>query len=167
MKAFMTNGTLDVLKSIAKKHPDIDFYCMNSDTSSLAYYEDKVKNVFSTGRAYEVLITKGNIQEEGYIVMNNIPVTDEGQPIFEDRFKQRQDEVDSMPGFQAFRLLRPLEGNTYVVFTQWASEQDFTNWKNSDQFKESHKGQATKPPAYFADRPFITSYHMIDQEEEA
>src|SRR5690625_4718669 len=95
MKAFMTNGTLDVLKSIAKKHPDIDFYYMNSDTSSLAYYEDKARNVFSSGRAYEVLITKGEIQEEGYIVMNNIPVTDEGQPIFEDRFKQRQDEVRS------------------------------------------------------------------------
>src|SRR5690625_6991963 len=147
MKAFMTNGTLDVLKSIAKIYQDIYFNYMNSDTISLAYNEDKARNVFSSGRAYEVLITKGEIQEEGYIVMNNIPVTDEGQPIFEDRFKQRQDEVDAMPGFQAFRLLRPLEGNTYVVFTQWASEQDFTNWKNSDQFKESHKGQATKPPA--------------------
>src|SRR5699024_11640956 len=127
---------------------------------------DKARNVFSSGRAYEVLITKGKIQEEGYIVMNNIPVTDEGQPIFEDRFKQRQDEVDAMPGFQAFRLLRPLEGNTYVVFTQWASEQDFTNWKNYDQFKESQKGQATKPPTYFADSHFITSYHMIYQDEE-
>src|SRR5699024_10003683 len=104
---------------------------------------------------------------EGYIVMNNIPVTDDGQQIFEDRFKQQQDEVVSMPGFQAFRLLRPLEGNTYVVFTQWASEQDITNCKNSDQYKESHKVQATKLPVYFAERPFITSYHMIDQEEEA
>src|SRR5690625_6034402 len=83
MKAFMTNGTLDVLKSIAKKHPDIDFYYMNSDTSSLAYYEDKAKNIFSSGRGYEVLITKGKIREEGYIVMNNIPVTDEGQPILD------------------------------------------------------------------------------------
>src|SRR5690625_2547915 len=162
MKAFMTNGTLDVLKSIAKKHPDIDFYYMNSDTSSLAYYEDKARNVFSSGRAYEVLISKGEIQQEGFIVMNNIPVTDEGQPIFEDRFKQRQNDVDSMPGCQAFRLLRPTEGNTYVVFTQWAREQDFKNWKSSDQFTKSHKGQHTKPPAYFADRPFISSYHMID-----
>src|SRR5690625_1530485 len=103
MKAFMINETLDVLKSIAKKHQDIDFYYMNSDIISLAYYEDKERNVLSSGRAYEELITKGEIQEEGYIVMNNIPVTDEGQPIFEDRFKQRQDEVDAMPGVQAFR----------------------------------------------------------------
>src|SRR5690625_6116957 len=118
MKAFMTNGTLDVLKSIAKKHPDIDFYYMNSDTSSLAYYENKAKNIFSSGRGYEVLIIKGKIRVEGYIVMNNIPVTDEGQPIFEDRFIQRQDEVDSMAGCHAFRLLRPFVCNNYVVFSQ-------------------------------------------------
>src|SRR5690625_4257351 len=136
MKAFMTNGTLDVLKSIAKKHPDIDFYYMNSDTSSLAYYEDKARNVFSSGRAYEVLITKGEIQEEGYIVMNNIPVTDEGQPIFEDRFKQRQDEVDAMPGFKAFSLLSPLDGITYVVFIQLTYEKDFTILNNSIQFTD-------------------------------
>lgn len=161
----MTIGTLDLLKSIDKKHPETDFYYMNSATSTMAYYEGEGKTIFASGREYEVLITKGQIKEEGFIVMNNIPVTDEGQPVFEDRFKQRQNEVDSMPGFQAFRLLRPTTGNTYVVFTQWASEQDFKAWKNSEQFTKAHKGQGTKPPAYFADRPFITSYHMIDPEE--
>lgn len=165
MKAFMTNGTLALLKNIAAKNPDLDFYYMSSSTSTLAYYESTGKDVFSTGRDYEVLISKGDIVQEGFIVMNNIPVTDEGKPVFEDRFRQRQNEVDAMPGFQAFRLLRPLKGNTYVVFTAWKTEQDYNNWKNSDQFKKAHQGAGTKPPAYFAERPFLTHYHMIDPED--
>ncbi len=95
--------------------------------------------------------------------MNNIPVADEGKATFEDKFKQRQQSVENMKGFQAFRLLRPNKGNTYVVMTQWASEDDYENWKNSDQFKQAHKdGADTKPPAYFLDQPFVTNYHMIE-----
>src|SRR5699024_6418806 len=144
MQAFMTNGTLELLQSIAEKNPDITFYFMNRDTTTLAYYESNEKNIFASGRAYEVLLSKGNIVQDGFVVMNNIPVTEEGRPVFEDRFRQRQNEVDTMPGFQAFRLLRPVKGNTYVVFTQWASEQDFNNWKNAEQFKKAHKGPNTK-----------------------
>lgn len=161
----MTNGTLQLLQGIAEENPHNKFYFMNNDTSTLMYYESEDENVFTSGRAYDVLLSKGNIVQGGFVVMNNIPVTEEGRPVFEHRFRKRQNEVDSMPGFQAFRLLRPADGNTYVVFTQWVSEQDFNNWKNSKQFKHAHKGSGTKPPAYFADRPFIMKYHMIDPDE--
>ncbi|MFD1037680.1 antibiotic biosynthesis monooxygenase family protein [Virgibacillus byunsanensis] len=165
MNAFMTNGTLDFLQKLNDKYPTIDFFLMNSGTSTLAYYEDHKKKVFSAGRAYEVLSQSGTLQEKGYVVMNNIPVTDDGKAMFESKFKQREKEVDGMPGFQAFRLLRPKKGNTYVVLTQWRTEGDFDNWKNSKKFKETHKNQDTKPPAYFADRPFVTSYHMFDPDK--
>ncbi|MEC5423680.1 antibiotic biosynthesis monooxygenase [Virgibacillus sp. C22-A2] len=165
MKAYMTNGTVDFLKKLDDQHPAVNFHLMSSNAGGLAYYEDHKKNIFSSGRAYEVLIQKGAIQTEGYVVMNNIPVTDDGRAAFEDRFKQRQNDVDMMPGFQAVRFLKPDKGNTYVVVTQWASAQDFENWKNSEEFKKSHQGQGTKPPAYFADRPFITTYHMLNREE--
>ncbi|PAV29280.1 antibiotic biosynthesis monooxygenase [Virgibacillus profundi] len=165
MKAYMTNGTVDFLEKLDEKYTDINFHLMTSNSGALAYYENDEKNVFSSGRAYEIIIRKGTIQEVGYVIMNNIPVTGDGRVPFEDRFKQRQNEVDMMPGFQAFRLLKPLKGNTYVVFTQWASVADFENWKNSDQFKKSHKGQTTKPPAYAADKPFITEYHMLNKDD--
>ena len=165
MKAFMTNGTAEFLKKLRDKHSDIDFYLMTSPSGSLAYYEGDHKNVFSAGREYEALIQTGELHEEGYVVMNNIPVTDDGRAPFEDRFKNRKNAVDNMPGFQAFRFLRPKKGNTYVVLTQWRSVSDFENWKESEQFKKAHKDQAAKPPAYFADRPFITAYQMLEEEE--
>ncbi|WP_449354101.1 antibiotic biosynthesis monooxygenase family protein [Virgibacillus natechei] len=165
MKAYMTIGTTDFLQKIAAKHQDIHFHLMNSNEGSLAYYEDESKNIFSSGKGYEIVIQNGHIEEEGYVVMNNIPVTEDGGSSFEERFKNRQNATDKMPGFQAFRFLRPLKGNTYVVLTQWRSEEDFENWKNSDAFKKAHQGQGTKPPAYFPDKPFITTYHMHDSEK--
>lgn len=165
MKAFMTTGTLNFIGKLADTHPNIHFHIMSSGTSTLAYYEGNGKGVFAAGRAYNILITKGEILTEGHVVMNNIPVMDEGKPVFEDRFKQRQNDVNSMPGFRAFRLLKPIKGDTYVVFTQWETEQDFLNWKNSEQFNKSHKDQISKPPAYFVDRPFVTSYSMVKKEK--
>ncbi|MFC2949974.1 antibiotic biosynthesis monooxygenase family protein [Virgibacillus sediminis] len=165
MKAYMTLGTRDFLEKLVDKHPDLGLYLMGQGTGTLAYYENQNKNVFSAGNEYEIISENGEIEDEGYVVMNNIPVLEDSRDSFEQRFKQRQHGVDSMPGFQAFRFLRPLTGKTYVVMTQWRSKEDFENWKNSDQFKEAHKSQDSKPPAYFADRPFITSYHMKKDEE--
>ncbi|ASN06571.1 antibiotic biosynthesis monooxygenase family protein [Virgibacillus necropolis] len=165
MEAYMTNGTLEFIKKLIDKHPGIDFYLMNSGGNALAYYENNNENVFESGRAYDVLLNNGTIQEKGFVVMNNITVTEDGRTVFEDRFKQRSSTIDSSPGFQAFRLLRPQSGNKYVVLTQWASVEDFNNWKNSDAFKKQHQnGGETKPPAYFADKPYITSYNMVEPE---
>ncbi|WP_404451682.1 antibiotic biosynthesis monooxygenase [Virgibacillus necropolis] len=164
MEAYMTNGTLEFIKKIIDDHPKIDFHLMNSGGNALAYYENNQKNIFESGRAYEVLLNDGAIQNKGFVVMNNITVTEDGRDAFEDRFKQRSSKLDSSPGFQAFRLLRPQTGNKYVVLTQWASIEDYDNWKNSDAFKKQHQhsGGETKPPAYFADKPYITSYNMVE-----
>lgn len=166
MKAYMTNGTYRFLKDLSKKHSTIDFYFMNSASGSLAYYEGSGKSIFASGRDYDIILKSGALLEEGYVVMNNIPVTEEGMPVFENHFKERQGNVDNMPGFQALRLLRPTSGNVYVVLTQWATKQDFERWKNSDDFAKAHKDQVVKPPAYFANKPFVTSYTMITEDEE-
>ncbi|GAA0596355.1 hypothetical protein GCM10009001_10560 [Virgibacillus siamensis] len=166
MNAFMTKGTFDFLKKLKDKHPDLELFYMNGEGSTLVYYEsDKKKSIFASGRDFEAILQKGQIKKKGYVVMNNIPVTEEGTAVFEENFRNRQQHVDSFAGFQAFRLLRPQKGNQYVVLTQWASKEDFEDWKNSDQFKNAHKDGNVKQPAYFADRPFVTSYRMIDPDE--
>ncbi|HLQ71299.1 MAG TPA: antibiotic biosynthesis monooxygenase [Bacillota bacterium] len=164
MKAFMTNGTIDFLQKLNLNYPDISFSLMSNSAGALAYYEGNKKNIFSAGRVYDIIATIGEIGEEGYVVMNNIPITDEGKPIFEDAFKKQQQVVESMPGFKAFRLLKPTKGNTYVVFTQWESEIYFNHWKDSDEFKQAHADQATMSPAYFAERPFINKYYMVIED---
>ncbi|WP_430787783.1 antibiotic biosynthesis monooxygenase family protein [Virgibacillus flavescens] len=166
MDAYMTNGTLEFIKKLVAKHPQIDFHLMSSGNGTLAYYENNSENVFASGRGFEVIMDNGKIEEKGFVVMNNITVTDDGRTVFEDRFKQRNASVDSSPGFQAFRLLRPKSGNTYIVLTQWATVEDFDNWKKSDAFKKQHPNGVgdTKPPAFFADKPFLTMYNMVNPD---
>lgn len=164
MKAFMTGGTLDFLMKLAEKHKQHDFYLMKNSFSTLSYYESNGKSVFGAGREYTILFESGTILEEGYVVMNNIPLTEEGKPVFIDRFRKQQNNMTTVPGSQAFRLLEPVKGNTYVIFTQWASKKHFETWEASDEFVQSlHK--EIKPPAYFAKRPFVTTYQMVDEED--
>jgi len=161
MHCYMTSGTGSYLEALAGKHPELQFRLMTAGDQALLYYENAEQNIFESGRAYEAIISVGNLETSGYSVMNHIPVLEEGQAIFEDRFKQRRQKIESAPGFQAFRLLRPDEGHTYIAFTQWQSKEAFTDWKNSSDFQQAHANRA-KPPAYYADRPFATSYQMVD-----
>ena len=40
------------------------------------------------------LVLQELLQEDGYFVFNNIPVTDEGRPVFEHRFQMRAESID-------------------------------------------------------------------------
>ncbi|WP_339228824.1 antibiotic biosynthesis monooxygenase [Oceanobacillus sp. FSL K6-2867] len=166
MKAFMTNGTIEFLLKLQKTNPELNLHLMYNSEGGIAYYENHDKKLFQSGREYEILIQTGEILAEGFVVMNNIPVSDESKPGFEYRFKQRNNSVEGMPGFQAFRLLRPTKSNTYVVFTQWKSAEDFENWKESKEFKEAHKKQDAKKPANFLEQPFLTICNMYNENDQ-
>ncbi|MFD1017774.1 antibiotic biosynthesis monooxygenase family protein [Thalassobacillus hwangdonensis] len=167
MKVSMTNGTLNYLAKLENKHPEATIFLMQSEDKTLAYTEGEAQ-VFEEGRDYEVVDAVGDVKKDGFVVMNNIPVRDEGRPVFEDRFKNRAGGVEKMDGFQAIRILRPVSGNTYIVFTQWRNEQSFENWKNSQSFENAHKNsgpQHKEKPSFIDGNAYITKYHMIDIKE--
>ena len=165
MKAFMTTGTLNFLEKIADKHDNYSFFLMVGPSNTLAYYEGNKKNVFAAGRAYDILTQHGNILDEGYVVMNHIPVTSEGMPIFENHLKKREAHVSALHGLHAFRLLKPTKGYTYIILTQWQSADHYEAWRETEDFQEILGYQAMKQPAYFAARPYGTSYHMYIEDE--
>jgi len=165
MKAFMTIGTLSFLQQLTKKHPSTNIYLMNhtEENSSLAYYEGIGKNIFTAGKTYDILLTTKELRESGFVIMHNIPITKENQPIFEERMEKALNTIEKIPGFYAGRLLKHIKKHHYVVLTQWASLHDFDRWKTSDTFI----ALSTKhmQPAYFASRAFTTSYIMYDENE--
>jgi heme-degrading monooxygenase HmoA len=56
-------------------------------------------------------------------------------------------EVSSSPGFEAFELLRPTdEKETYLVYTRWASEDDFQAWVASPAFAHGHRAHGEQGP---------------------
>lgn len=166
MNAFMTSGTIEFLEKLEEKHADLHIRLMINNSRAIAYYEHENKKIFQSGREYEILTKIGHVFTTGYVAMNNIPVREESERIFENLFKDRIRAAENMPGFQAVRLLKPKRGNVYIIFSQWDSKANYENWKASPEFASDLVQSMVKPPDYFEERPFLNTYHMYIEEDE-
>ena len=86
------------------------------------------------------------------VKINAIDVPEGRGPQLEERFAARASEVEQMPGFEHFELLRPVAGETrYFVYTRWESEEHFRGWVESPGFRQGHakarEADAGGPPS--------------------
>jgi heme-degrading monooxygenase HmoA len=73
------------------------------------------------------------------VKINAIAVPEGAGPELEQRFAARARSVETMPGFEEFQLLRPVEGeDRYFVYTRWDSEESFQGWVQSQAFAHGH-----------------------------
>src|SRR5690625_7085312 len=87
MYAHMTTGTLSFLQKIVSKHALSNYFFMQQGLNTSIYYEsNRKKTIFSSGRSYDILFSKGEFIDKGYITLDNIPVTDDSVKILEDQF---------------------------------------------------------------------------------
>ncbi|CEG23484.1 Heme-degrading monooxygenase HmoB [Planococcus massiliensis] len=169
MNLFMTTGTYEFMKKMREKHPQETMVLMQGENTTLLLHETEGKTIFQTPRRYEVVDGTGTFKEKGFFVMNHIPVTDEGRPIFEHRFKNRAGAVENEPGYVAFRVLRPVDSDTYVVLTEWESPAFYEKWKESQAFSKAHETQADAPAEkrqhIFSGSSYITMYKAKPEEK--
>lgn len=169
MYTYITTGTYYFLKKIEEKHPDECMLIMQNAETALAWHETDGATVFQSPRKYEVIQSSGQLQKEGFVACNNIPVREEGRPVFEYNFTERMKKVESFPGFLAFRLLRPLSSDTYIIMTMWKDEEAYNDWKQSPAFFESHAKsiQPSKSTSVFSGPSYVSLFVMDDESEEA
>jgi heme oxygenase (mycobilin-producing) len=86
------------------------------------------------------------VRRVSFVVINAVTVSDESRDEFEERFARRAGTVSEAAGFEAFELLKPLGDGRYLVYTRWATEDDFLAWMRSGQFSEAHARHAERPP---------------------
>ncbi len=164
MFIYLTSGTADFMENLRKKYVSKEqMIVLHGSGNSVLLHETEGKTVFATPRKYEVIDSVNTIEQKGYFVLNNIPVADEGRPVFEKRFLSRSGAIEKEPGFLAYRLLRPLASDTYIVLTQWTGPGSFEAWKNSKAFKEAHsKPDRTTPGVQqqniFNAASYVTTY---------
>lgn len=78
-----------------------------------------------------------------FIAINVLSIPAGCGATLEERFARRRGSVESAPGFERFELLRPVEGtDDYLVYTRWATREDFEAWTASQSFAGGH-GQAS------------------------
>lgn len=83
-----------------------------------------------------------------FVAINTLMVPPQMRETLEQRFAARAGEVDRMDGFQAFELLRPVEGqDRYLVYTRWDNREAFEAWTSSQQFEKGHAQHEGKGPA--------------------
>lgn len=79
------------------------------------------------------------------VVINALKVPATAGAELEKRFAARKTSVDGSPGFEGFKLLRPVSGeDRYFVYTQWATHEDFENWR-AKRSENAHAGGGQKP----------------------
>ncbi|PLT33803.1 antibiotic biosynthesis monooxygenase [Bacillus sp. V5-8f] len=169
MNIYMTTGTYEFLQSRKEELQEEKMFLMQNADNALLLHETNGKTVFHSPRKFEIIDSIGEIQEDGFVVMNNIPVTEEGRPIFEYRFKNRAGLIEKEPGFIAIRVLRPLNSDTYVIFTQWENQAAFKNWQASQSFQQAHSQKGNEKvdttKKIFSGSSYVTQYTLSSKND--
>lgn len=166
MNVYITSGTADFLMKMKEKHSGETLVLMNNNESAILVHESSGETLFNEPRRYEVIDSAGSLDQAGFAVFNNIPVTDEGRPLFEDRFLNRPRLIENEPGFVAIRVLRPLSSNTYIILTVWKNEGAFEAWQKSKAYEHAHKNRGTEAgidstkPNIFESASYVSKYYI-------
>lgn len=95
-----------------------------------------------------------------FIVANRIPIAQDWQKEFENRFRKRAGEIHSQPGFVSIQILKPVsEGVPYIVLTTWQNENVFQDWIKSEDFKIAH--QNPLPKEAFTGKPVMEKHQVV------
>lgn len=171
MYIYLTSGTGDFLEQVKNKYSNEHMILIHGEGNSVLIHETEGKTVFATPRKFEVLDSVNDLEEHGFFVFNNIPVTDEGRPVFEHRFLERSRAIENEPGFVAFRLLRPIKSDTYIVMTQWHGPHSFDAWKSSKAYETAHArgddSTGIRQQNIFSAASYVTTYSAIPKEEDS
>ncbi len=76
-----------------------------------------------------------------YIAMNRFKVNEGREADFETVWRERDSQLDEVPGFKEFHLLRgaTADGITrYVSHSVWESLEAFEAWTKSEAFRRGH-----------------------------
>jgi len=102
------------------------------------------------------------------VKINAIEVEPGRGPALEERFAKRAAEVEKMPGFLGFELLRPTSGETrYFVYTRWASEEQFRAWVESPAFTRGHAQAAAGVGGPVASHSELLSFEVVQRVQSA
>ena len=101
------------------------------------------------------------------VKINAISVPDGAGPELEKRFAARARSVETMPGFEEFQLLRPVEGeDRYFVYTRWDSEESFQTWVRSQAFGHGHasgRGPESRDDKPVASGATLLGFEVVQQ----
>lgn len=171
MKIYLTSGSMDFMEALQQKYSADNMIVMHGAGNSILLHETLGPTRFNSPQIYEVIHSTGNLEDKGFFSFNYMPVTDEGQPIFEHQFKKEAHLIEKEPGFIALRLLKPTHLDTYIVLTEWENTRRFNTWKFSHSYRhileDSDTGtRLANMPHMFSSAPYVATYKTKEDDDE-
>jgi heme-degrading monooxygenase HmoA len=98
------------------------------------------------------------------VKINAITVPKERHDELVARFAARAGAVSGSPGFEGFELLRPADDrDVFLVYTRWATEDDFRAWMSSAAFGEGHRQHGEQGPV--GQQSELWSFDVVQHED--
>lgn len=168
MNFYITSGTPEFMQTLQSKYANESMILLHGQGNSVLMHETEKKSKFSTPRRFEVVEGRGNFEQRGFVAMYNIAVADESKKLFEESVITAIQPLKDEAACIAFRVLRPIKHEMYLIVTQWAGPNSFDVWTNSDAFKlrlESLLANATSSTqAMFTSKAYVTKYSAPSEQ---
>ena len=98
-----------------------------------------------------------------YIAMNRFQIAVGRESDFEDLWRKRDSQLERVPGFREFHLLRGStgeEGTLFASHSVWESREAFEAWTNSEAFRDAHR-QARAPEGTYLGHPIFEGFEVV------
>lgn len=157
---YMTSGTPEFMEKMFEDKRDIGLFLLHGQGNSVLFYEtDKKKSIFATPRKFEVVDGRGSFEQRGYFAIENIPVVDEERAVFEGAVVKAVSSLHGDSACIAFRILRPVKSETFLIVTQWAGPVSYEKWKASaSAFTELVGGATSFTQAMFTSKAYVSTF---------
>ena len=98
-----------------------------------------------------------------FIAMNRFRIARGREEVFEDLWRRRESQLDGVPGFRQFHLLRGPSDDAatlYASHSVWESRAAFEAWTESEAFRRAH-AQARAPQGTYLEHPRFEGFEVI------
>ncbi len=98
-----------------------------------------------------------------FIAMNRFRIAVGRESVFEDLWRRRDSQLEGVPGFREFHLLRgptDEEATLFASHSVWSSRQDFEAWTESEAFRKAH-AQARAPEGTYLSHPAFEGFEVV------
>lgn len=166
MYFYMTSGTPEFMEKMFADKREVGLFLLHGQGNSVLFYEtDKKKSIFATPRKFEVVVGRGSFEQRGYFAIENIPVADEERGVFEEAVVKAVSSLQNDSACIAFRVLRPVKAETFLIVTQWAGPVSYETWKaGASELTDLISGATSASQAIFTSKAYVSTFSAPKDE---
>ncbi|TDM07478.1 antibiotic biosynthesis monooxygenase [Macrococcus lamae] len=156
MYTYLTHGSEYYMQRLIDNNNDRTLMKYAGQEDIILYEETTEKSVFSSPESFEVVESDGSMTDDAPLMLRYFQVSDERRKAAESRLTGEKNFAE-YDGYIAYRLLRPLRGQTYCVALQFQDEDMLDDFRKSSVYREHYENAVLKQ---YETADFISNIHF-------